>query len=130
MGNINATAIPLMNNAANVSRSKSPTPPSNGSVLQTSVATSSKSQMNVNTSRPQSKSPIPPISIIASNHSNSQQQQQQQHSQKLQDSGLSTKSPVPMHTNPATSAAPVKLSKQEVEAKKMREKEEARIKAQ
>ena len=128
--NINATAIPLMNNAANVSRSKSPAPPSNGSVLQTSVATSSRSQMNVNTSRPQSKSPIPPISIIASNHSNSQQQQQQQHSQKLQDSGLSTKSPVPMHTNPATSAAPVKLSKQEVEAKKMREKEEARIKAQ
>merc|ERR1711865_1316038 len=128
MGNINATAIPLMNNAANVSRSKSPTPPPNGSVLQTSVSTSSKSQMNVNTPRPQSKSPIPPISIIASNHSNSQQQQQ--HSQKLQDSGLLTKSPVPMHTNPATSAAPVKLSKQEVEAKKMREKEEARIKAQ
>lgn len=116
-------------------QSKSPIPPSMSNSSQTSAVTSSRSQRPVN-SQTQSKSLAPMdtmmkgASVVKSKSPNPLQQQQKQYfSQEPQVRGRS-KSPTPKHTNPATSAKPVKLSKDEVEARKVREKEEVRIKAQ
>ena len=86
------------------SRSKSPVPP-----------------VNTPTSRPSSKSPTPNnVNPIKSATSPPPPQQQRSKS----------KSPTPMHTNPTASAKPVALSKDEVKARKVREKEQAKLRAQ
>ena len=125
---ISAAAIPAANQRAQL---ESKISPSMNNSSQTSSVTSSTSQTPtpVNVSRQQSKSPIPMVG--RSKPPTPPQKQQQQQQQSSQESLRErSKSPMPMHTNPATSAKPIKLSKGEKEAKKIREKEEASIKAQ
>ena len=102
------------------SRSKSPTSmPSSNASQSSSMSASATPPIT----RSSAESPTP-MNIAPMKSATLQQER------SAQEPRSRPKSPTPMHTNPTTPAQSVKLSKEEVEARKAREKEQAKLREQ